>query len=875
MRNLFKALLFILFLLLPKEIFATHIRAADITAERIGLTQYKIRLSVYTDYNNVKDNLNSQNPIDVETLTIGFGNQSNPLDEVDVKRKSVKQIVSGETFENIYELVYNFPAVNNGYVIYFVGKNRNDNVVNINNSANSFIYVETFVFIDAFSPVNTSPKFTVPPIDIAAVNKVYTHNPGAYDADGDSLAFELIDPRDSYNKTVDGYRYPDHPSFGSPSTFKIDAKTGQITWDTPKIAGEYNIAFKVSEYRDGIRIGYVIRDMQINVFNTNNNPPIIDMPADTCISAGVLYQDRFMANDPDFNSLAVELYGSYIEQGGTYKVLNVRTDIKAVDLTWIPPCSAVGQQTIQGIVRAVDVHPVSLSTIKTWNIQVYGQKPVLISAIPSNNEISLSWNKYPCVNSKAKILIYRAECDTSKVKRSVCTAAIPEEWGFVKVGEVDINATGFIDGVSNKLSSGIQYYYMIYVDFGVPSFGVSYASNILGASLNSESPLINEISFSKKDLDTKILINAFQFETLDTIKYKSPYTFSITNDSKIIYSTVSIKAEVFSVLLDTSFLNYLKPFELEMRDNQNQLVGSQSLALSEKLSAIGTDEALNISWTNDNLWFYSDTLYQKIYSFKAGGDTVLVDSVLGGKTSYQITNLMNGDSVCAYVETAYSYCLEGLDSVFHSFTKTSCALIKDDVPPCPPVLSIELIDCDAKGFGNRLSWSYNGSPICSKDVASFELFKKNEFKTGSFYSKSNYTLNHLSDIDLEGEELNCYYILAKDSSGNVSKPSNTVCQDFCSDVILPNIFTPNNDGKNDSFVSKTNFSGFSDVLFVVYNRWGKEVYREAEFTHLSWDGKSTNGEYVSDGVYYFYVSGNRLTGTLDKLEYKGWLTIIK
>jgi hypothetical protein len=42
--------------------------------------------------------------------------------------------------------------------------------------------------------------------------------------------------------------YTDNPN----DTFEIDPQTGDITWNTPLVAGEYNVAFMVEEFRNGV-----------------------------------------------------------------------------------------------------------------------------------------------------------------------------------------------------------------------------------------------------------------------------------------------------------------------------------------------------------------------------------------------------------------------------------------------------------------------------------------------------------------------------------------------------------------------------------------------------------------------------------------------
>ncbi len=858
---------FVLFLaFFCSNLYATHIRAADISAEKISATRYKIILKVYTDYANVKDNSSSNNPIDVEKLKIGFGDQKAPLAEINITRKSVTEIVPNETFENIYETVYDFPSTNNGYKIYFVGENRNSQVVNIPSSVDKKIYIETFVYIDGFSPLNTTPKFTVPPIDVAAVNRIYTHNPGAYDANGDSLSFELILPRDNSTTNLGNI----------PVGLTMDPKTGQIIWNTPKTLGEYNIAYRVNEYRDGVRIGYVVRDMQINVLNSNNNPPIIQIAKDTCISTSVNYTDIIRASDPDRDAIKVELYGTYKELGGNADIFDITPDVKQIRLNWIPDCNAVRKQPVQGLVKANDIlNAISLSTFATWNIQVIGQKPQLTSVIPNGNKMKVSWEKYPCSTPSSKILIYRAECDTSKIMRSACTTGVPKNWGFMQVGEANIDDTNFEDGALFQLTSGVKYYYMIVAQFGVPSFSESYASNVEFASLNQTSPIITQISFDKRTKDKTLLFSWDYFFEIDKTIYRPNYTYVIKNNGNIIETKSSNNIVSQTISIDTLKLNLKENIVLEVFDGANKLIGNQSVAIAERLKVKGTDKALDIQWTNSNAWLYPDSLNQKIYFFKANGDTTKIAEVKGGVTNYKINGLKNGDSVCAFVETAFVYCIDGIDSVFTSFTNTDCALVQDNIAPCPPDLSLLPINCALIPLGNQLSWGYTQNILCNKDISKFEIYKKEFINKGDFISLVSLDAKSVDYLDIAGGELNCYYIKAIDSSGNYSIASNTVCQDFCGDVLFPNIFTPNSDGKNDFFSSKTNFSGYENTLFYVVNRWGKEVYRKLDFTEINWDGKSSSGEELSDGVYFFFVSGVRLTGNKGKMEYKSWLTLIR
>jgi len=76
------------------------------------------------------------------------------------------------------------------------------------------------------------------------------------------------------------------------------------------------------------------------------------------------------------------------------------------------------------------------------------------------------------------------------------------------------------------------------------------------------------------------------------------------------------------------------------------------------------------------------------------------------------------------------------------------------------------------------------------------------------------------------------------------------------------VFTPNNDGTNDVFVSYNPGNYVKNVDMKIYNRWGLMVYRTSD-PGINWDGRDMNTKRpVSSGVYYYIcdVYEPRLTG---------------
>lgn len=99
------------------------------------------------------------------------------------------------------------------------------------------------------------------------------------------------------------------------------------------------------------------------------------------------------------------------------------------------------------------------------------------------------------------------------------------------------------------------------------------------------------------------------------------------------------------------------------------------------------------------------------------------------------------------------------------------------------------------------------------------------------------------------------------------------CKDSISRVLkimdytieIPNIITPNGDGKNDKFVIK-NILNYPSSQLVLFNRWGKKIYEAAPYKN-DWGAASD-----SDGVYYYILKFKRGNNVV---KYDGALTVMR
>ena len=89
-------------------------------------------------------------------------------------------------------------------------------------------------------------------------------------------------------------------------------------------------------------------------------------------------------------------------------------------------------------------------------------------------------------------------------------------------------------------------------------------------------------------------------------------------------------------------------------------------------------------------------------------------------------------------------------------------------------------------------------------------------------------------------------------------------------AMLPTIFSPNLDGKNDAFGPAINCV-FSGYVLRIYNRWGENIFTAASITE-KWKGLHNNMP-ADVGVYYYTLS---FTGPRSKkFFYKGEITLIR
>jgi gliding motility-associated-like protein len=814
----------ILVFFLSFSVYGTHERAGEITYRHLGGLTYEVTITTYT----------YPNPADRPELSLKWGDGN----EEKVPRRT-KQSLGNNIQRNTYVAQHTFPATGT-YILSMEDPNRNEGIINVPNSVNIPFYIESILIINPFLQYNNSPVLTNPPVDVGCVGVPFYHNPGAADPDGDSLVYSLILCRGYNGENIPGYSYPI-----TSNSISINPQTGDFYWDSPVLQGEYNIAILIEEYRLGVKVGNVVRDMQILITACDNRPPTITAIHDTCINAGDTLQFQVSASD---DTVILTAYGDVFTLTHSPAIFQtaVGAGVATGTFSWNTNCLHVRKQPYQVTFKASDNHhDVPLTSIKTVRITVVAPAPQNLQAIPFENTITLSWDPSPC-NNAIGYKIYK-RINSYGFIPDHCETGVPAYTGYTQIGTTDINTTSFVDDNDGKgLLRGTVYCYLVIAYFA--DMAESYASNEACVALKKEAPVITHVSILETSATSgKIHVQWTKPTEFDTVQYPGPYYYTINRSINnatnftVAATYLSLDSLVFiDSLQDTE--NNLFFYRIHVYNNtvDPYLTGSSDMASSVFLSLAPTDRQLRISWQASVPWEnYNYVVYRENNGiFDSVGQTNL--------TFFTDSNLTNGQTYCYYIEAQGSYSDLTFPRPLVNLSQRSCAQPIDNMPPCVPYLQG---NTDCKSI--YMQWAFADTCNMSDASKTYIYYKSNLASDYSLldsipYPNTAHTLTNLPSI------VGCFLLRVTDTNGNTSDYSNELCFDvnMCNAYRLPNVFTPNGDGINDFFMP-FQYDFVESISMHIYNRWGRLVFKTTN-PDILWDGTNQFTKQVCvDGVYYY------------------------
>ncbi len=835
-RNWWKSLLvfsFIIITSLPS--FATHNRAGEIVYKQLSAYTFEITVLTYTS--------TLPGVADRPFLDVHFGDGS-------IQRvERISEVFFPNNYKrNTYISKHTYPGPGI-YRILVEDPNRNFGVNNIPNSVYTVFSVSTTLMVSGNIGENSTPLLLNPPIDKAALTHLFIHNPAAFDPDGDSLSYKLTPCTSEDGQPIAGYTYPP-----ASNTFYMDSFSGDLIWDSPVDTGSYNVAIQISEWRNDIRIGSITRDMQIDVFETDNNPPEIDSIPDFCIIAGDSLDFTFSSIDVDNDSIKlIAMGGPFVvaqTPASSLQTLTCQPGICQSRFRWKTSCSNIMASPYRIVIKAEDNNPdISLVDMKTFTVKVMGPAPMNVTTSSSTSSISLAWETPECTNISG-YRVYRSEV-ISDWEPDSCTTGVPPISEFILIGETN-GANSFLD--NNKgigLPQGVDYCYRITAIYNEKAEGKP--SDKICARLISGTPVISNVSvLNNHQTEGQVELKWHHPAELDTLNLPGPFHYRILR-AQGVWGEFFKEIELVFNILDTVYIDSninttdsVWCYRVQLIHTPNsELIGYVGEASSILPEFEGSDNQISIRFSSNTPWTNNHfSIYRKAETdseFQLIGETdenVFVDNQVENGKPYQYFALVKGH---------YIFYENELETQNISHTRT--AMAQDDVPPCAPQLWVN-VNCDS--LYNIITWQKPEEP-CGDDITGYILFYN------PLVDETPDSLTYLSDEEPKQfihpmfTSLGGHYgIVSVDENGNRSEMVTAIAADTCRVYKLPNVFSPNADGVNDFFIPMEFSHHFVERIHIqVFNRKGELVFETTD-PYINWDGTYLGkGRVVPPGVYYY------------------------
>ncbi len=262
------------------NVSASHAVGIDLSYQCLGNNQYRFALNFYRDCDGVS--APSSASINISSASCGVNTSINlalqsssevsPLCLLQIQNSTC----NGGSLPGIqlytYSGTFTLPLECNDWVISYSLCCRNYAITNLNDPGSRNIYAEARLD-NTNGLCNSSPSFTTIPVPYLCTNQLFNYNHGAVDIDGDSLYYSLVNVLEGPGQNIPytGGHTPTSP-MNTVGPFSFNNVTGQMTF-TASGTQQPVITILVEEFRNGVKIGSTMRDLQLVVLNCTNTLP--------------------------------------------------------------------------------------------------------------------------------------------------------------------------------------------------------------------------------------------------------------------------------------------------------------------------------------------------------------------------------------------------------------------------------------------------------------------------------------------------------------------------------------------------------------------------------------------------------------------------
>lgn len=363
MKNLyFFYVLVLCFVAFPLQ--ASHIMGCDLIYQHLGGNQYRIKLTQYRDCSgilpsnsvsiSVSSALCSQNFSLTANLDTGYPIEVSAICGSQLPNTTCNGGTVPGVQEYVYSVITTLPANCSDWKFSWYDGNRNSAISTISSPGSAFIYIEATLNNLNFSG-NNSPDFITKPVPYFGLNQPQNYSHSTVEPDGDVLVYSLVAPLDNSTTPVTflspySATYPISTTSG---TFPFNTTTGQMSF-TPNAIQNAVTAILVQEYRGGVLIGSVRRDIQMVVLNMTNGSSSATPPTNiaganlvagqssvfnACVGTTMTF--KVTASDPNAATVITHTSNNTTALPGS-SVSVSGTNPKVMTFSWTPTAADIG-----------------------------------------------------------------------------------------------------------------------------------------------------------------------------------------------------------------------------------------------------------------------------------------------------------------------------------------------------------------------------------------------------------------------------------------------------------------------------------------------------------------------------------------------------
>ena len=277
------------------------------------------------------------------------------------------------------------------YTIASVGNCCRNNAINtVTNPGSQEMYLYTTLNPN-LTPRNNSPVFLNRPIAFLCANQPAVLSPNAFDPDGDAIQYSLS-PCYDLNVT-DPLTYAPGFSANSPLSsstgVNINTSTGELSFTPTSVNQVAVICIKASEFRNGVLIGEIVRDIQVRVLNCNNTPPVIAPISSVVVPVGTQFCTNVSATDANAHNITLTATSGIVPPA-TFTVTGSGAGFANGQFCWTPTAQYAGNTYTVTINAQDNGCPVVATGSESFNITV--PIPCNVSATASSTPAACGVN---------------------------------------------------------------------------------------------------------------------------------------------------------------------------------------------------------------------------------------------------------------------------------------------------------------------------------------------------------------------------------------------------------------------------------------------------------------------------------------------------